>query len=90
VTDERFDLQAVEYDRRRAALPPPPARYGTPPVAEYAARTGDCPVCWTETELNIAGRIRPHGGCAGAGDLPMLEPDLHPYWLTGGTKEDNE
>ena len=37
-------------------------------------RVGDCPVCWSEQDLNMAGRVRPHGTgrhrCDGAGMFP--------------------
>ena len=36
-----------------------------------ADRIGDCPVCWNLVDLNVAGRIRSHGGgCPGVGSLP--------------------
>lgn len=82
--DERFDLQAIEYDRPRPRLRPAPADYGTPPVEPAEPLTGDCPGCWTEIELNMAGRIKPHGGCPGGGEPPLIQPVTTPYWLTGG------
>ena len=81
--DERYDLRAVEYDRPRPVTRPAPAKYGTPPVGETVPRTGDCPSCGIEQELNMAGRVRPHDGCAGAGELPMVHQHVAAYWLTG-------
>jgi len=84
LTDERFDLRAIEYDRQRPVIRPAPVKYGTPPVGEADPKTGDCPACGSEVELNMAGRVRPHGGCQGAGELPLLPAPPTPYWKDQG------
>lgn len=64
----RYDYREVMYERQRALQRPAPRRYGARPVSAGPLRTGECPICWAEVELNLAGRIRPH----------TQEPMLHP------------
>lgn len=77
-------MSDVEQERVRPVLRPAPSQYGARPVQATEPRRGDCPVCWQDVELNLAGRIRPHmfllDKCFGAGSFPRtdaLERRIH-------------
>lgn len=71
---EHIDHDGLESERSTyQPIPRAVPDAGLPPVDALPPLHGDCPVCWSECELSLAGRIRPHepATCRGVGELPL-------------------